>query len=222
MAAMETGEVVKATSPADDMKSGGSQDQELQSSPAKVSPAEEEEEELFARSLYYDIWMRLVVAHYIRKLKLDMEKDIWIHGSLLRDNAGESDWLRRSVSDSLMARESEPDDDDDDDDDDGSTAADVDAAAAGSEDEDDEKQQNMTLWEFRDMYAKASDVDRRMEEFNEIMWVHFDPDLEDPETRAATVERLWRRLEKELDDRADAVVSGAFNYSFESLAPSHQ
>ncbi|KAI4986161.1 hypothetical protein ZWY2020_018791 [Hordeum vulgare] len=149
---METGEVVKATSPADDMKSGGSQDQELQSSPAKVSP-EEEEEELFAHSLYYDIWMRLVVAHYIRKLKLDMEKDIWIHG---------------------------------------------------------------------DMYAKASDVDRRMEEFNEIMWVHFDPDLEDPETRAATVERLWRRLEKELDDRADAVVSGAFNYSFESLAPSHQ
>ncbi|KAI4986160.1 hypothetical protein ZWY2020_018790 [Hordeum vulgare] len=118
-----------------------------------------------------------------------------------------------------MARESEPDDDDNDD---GSTAADVDAAAAGSEDEDDEKHQNMTLWEFRDMYAKASDVDRRMEEFDEIMWVHFDPDLEDPETRAATVERLWRRLEKELDDRADAVVSGAFNYSFESLAPSHQ
>ncbi|KAF7075831.1 hypothetical protein CFC21_080571 [Triticum aestivum] len=216
MAAVETGEVVKATalaitSPAGDMKSDGTQ--ELQPSPANVSldlEEEEDDEEPLIRSLQYDLWMRLIVAHHIQKLKLDMKKDIDIHRSLLRDNAGESDRLRRSVLASLRARESEPDDDD------GTAEADVD----GSEDE--EEHQSVALREFRDLYARASDVDRRFEEFDAIMWAHYDPDLEDNETRKATVARLWRRLEKELDDRADAVVSGAFNYSFAPLTPRHQ
>ncbi|KAM3279561.1 hypothetical protein ACQJBY_046742 [Aegilops geniculata] len=214
MAAVETGEVIKATalaitSPADDMKSDGIQ--ELQSSPANASlDLEAEEDDELIRSLQYDLWMRLIVAHHIQKLKLDMKKDIDIHRSLLRDNAGESDRLRRSVLASLKARESEPDDDD------GTAEADVD----GSEDE--EEHQSVALREFRDLYARASDVDRRFEEFDGIMWAHYDPDLEDNETRKATVARLWRRLEKELDDRADAVVSGAFNYSFAPLTPRHQ
>ncbi|XBH96095.1 hypothetical protein VPH35_086556 [Triticum aestivum] len=206
MAAVETGEVVKAT---DDMKSDATQ--EPQSSPANVSLDLEDEEELLIRSLQYDLWMRLIVAHYIQKLKLDMKKDIDIHRSLLRDNAGESDRLRRSVLASLAARESESDVDDDD-----TAEADVD----GSEDE--EEHQSVALREFRDLYARASDVDRRFEEFDGIMWAHYDPDLEDNETRKATVARLWRRLEKELDDRADAVVSGAFNYSFAPPTPRHQ
>jgi hypothetical protein len=215
MAAVEAGEVVKATalaitSPADDMKSDGTQ--ELQSSPANASlvKEEEDEEELLIRSLQYDLWMRLIVAHQIQKLKLDMKKDIYIYSSLLSDNGGESDRLRRSVLASLAARESEPDDDD------GTAEADVD----GSEDE--EEHQSVALREFRDMYAKASDVDRRFEEFDGIMWAHYDPDLEDNETRKATVARLWRRLEKELDDRAEAVVSGEFYYSFAPLTPRHQ
>ncbi|XBH96089.1 hypothetical protein VPH35_086554 [Triticum aestivum] len=211
MAAVESGEVVKATalaitSPANDMKSDGTQ--ELQSSPANVS-LDLEEEELLIRSLQYDLWMRLIVAHHIQKLKLDMKKDIYIYSSLLSDNGGESDRLRRSVLASLAARESESDDDDD-----CTAEADVD----GSE----EEHQSVALREFRDLYARASDVDRRFEEFDGIMWAHYDPDLEDNETRKATVARLWRRLEKELDDRADAVVSGAFNYSFAPPTPRHQ
>ncbi|XBH96091.1 hypothetical protein VPH35_086552 [Triticum aestivum] len=211
MAAVESGEVVKATalaitSPANDMKSDGTQ--ELQSSPANVS-LDLEEEELLIRSLQYDLWMRLIVAHHIQKLKLDMKKDIYIYSSLLSDNGGESDRLRRSVLASLAARESESDDDDD-----CTAEADVD----GSE----EEHQSVALREFRDLYARASDVDGRFEEFDGIMWAHYDPDLEDNETRKATVARLWRRLEKELDDRADAVVSGAFNYSFAPPTPRHQ
>ncbi|XBI85669.1 hypothetical protein VPH35_093785 [Triticum aestivum] len=270
MAAVETGEVVKATalaittSSAEDMKSDGTQ--ELQSSPANASLdlEEEEDDELLIRSLQYDLSMRLIVAHQIQKLKLDMKKDIDIHRSLLRDNNGESDRLRRSVLASLRARESEPEDDEDgtaeaevdgsedeEDDDYGTAEADVDgsedeeedddgtaeADVNGSEDEeeddgtaeaevdgseDEEEHQSVFLREFRDMYAKASDVDRRFEEFDGIMWAHYDPELKDNEARKATVARLWRRLEKELDDRAEAVVSGAFNYSFAPLTPRRQ
>ena len=85
-----------------------------------------------------------------------------------------------------------------------------------------EEEETTALREFRDMYAKASDVDLRLEEFDEIVRVHYDPDLEDNETRKATVARLWRRLEKELDDRAETVVSGAFKYTFAPLKPRHQ
>ena len=216
MAAVQTGEVVKATALAitsapEGMKSDGTQ--ELQSPPANVSldleDDEDDEEELLIRSLQYDLWMRLIVAHHIQKLKLDMKKDIDIHRSLLRDNAGESDRLRRSVLASLAARESESDDDDD-----CTAEADVD----GSE----EEHQSVALREFRDLYARASDVDRRFEEFDGIMWAHYDPDLEDNETRKATVARLWRRLEKELDDRAETVFAGEFKYTFAPLKPRHQ
>ena len=58
------------------------------------------------RGFQYDLWMRLIVAHHIQKLKLDMKKDIYIYSSLLGDNGGESDRLRRSVLASLAARES--------------------------------------------------------------------------------------------------------------------
>ncbi|XBI85670.1 hypothetical protein VPH35_093784 [Triticum aestivum] len=252
MAAVETGEVVKATapaisSPADHMKSDGTQ--ELQSSPANISLdlEEDDDDEVLIRSLEYDLSMRLIVAHQIQKLKLDMKKDIYIYSSLLSDNNGESDRLRRSVLASLRARESEPEDDEDgtaeaevdgsedeEDDDYGTAEADVDGSEDEEEDddgtaeaevdgsEDEEEHQSVFLMEFRDMHAKASDVDHRFEEFDGIMWAHYDPELKDNEARKATVARLWRRLEKELDDRAEAVVSGAFNYSFAPLTPRRQ
>ena len=59
------------------MKSDGTQ--ELQSPPANVSldleDDEDDEEELLIRSLQYDLSMRLIVAHQIQTLKLDMKKD---------------------------------------------------------------------------------------------------------------------------------------------------
>ncbi|KAM3261776.1 hypothetical protein ACQJBY_052456 [Aegilops geniculata] len=237
MAAVETGEVVKATalaitSPADDMKSDGTQ--ELQSSPANVSLdlEEEEEEELLIRSLQYDLWMRLIVAHQIQTLKLDMKMEIDIYRSLLRDHDGECDRLaarRTSTSDGESddagvadAKEEEEEDDDD-------RFANAkeeeeeeeeDNGLADAKEEEEEEEETAALREFRDMYAKASDVDRRLEEFDKIVRVHCDPDM-DNEVRRATVARLWRRLAQELDDRAETVVSGAFKYTFAPLEPRH-
>lgn len=181
--------------------SDGDGTQELQSSPANVSLEDDDDDELLLRSLQYDLSMRLIVAHQIQKLKLDMKKDIDIYRSLLRDHDGECDRRRRR----LAARRTAARESDDD------------SVADAKE----EEEETTALREFRDMYAKASDVDRRLEEFDEIVWVHYDPDL-DNETRRATVARLWRRLEKELDDRADTVVSGAFKYTFAPLTPRHQ
>ncbi|XBH96090.1 hypothetical protein VPH35_086551 [Triticum aestivum] len=227
MAAVQTGEVVKATALAitsapEGMKSDGTQ--ELQSPPANVSldleDDEDDEEELLIRSLQYDLSMRLIVAHQIQTLKLDLKKDIDIYRSLLRDHDGECDRLRRR----LAARRTSTRDRESDD-------AGVAEAKEEEEEEDEEfrvadakeeeEEETTALREFRDMYAKASDVDRRLEEFDEIVRVHYDPDL-DNEARRATVARLWRRLAKELDDRAETVVSGAFKYTFAPLKPRHQ
>ncbi|KAF7068826.1 hypothetical protein CFC21_074549 [Triticum aestivum] len=221
MAAVETGEVVKATalaitSPADDMKSDGTQ--ELQSSPANLSleDDEDDEEEVLIRSLEYDLSMRLIVAHQIQTLKLDMKMEIDIYRSLLRDHDGECDRLaaRRTSSDDVKEEEDE---------DDGFADAkeeedDEDLGLADAKEEEEEEEETTALRQFGDMYAKAIDVDRRLEEFDEIVRVHYDPDL-DNEARRATVARLWRRLEKELDDRAETVVSGAFKYTFAPLEP---
>ncbi|XBH74097.1 hypothetical protein VPH35_101113 [Triticum aestivum] len=217
MAAVETGEVeaLAITSPADDMKSDGTQ--ELQSSPANVSLdlEEEEDDELLIRSLQYDLSMRLIVAHQIQTLKLDMKKEIDIYRSLLRNHDGECDRLRRR----LAARRTSTSDRESDD----AGVADAkeeDDGFADAKEEEEDEEETTALREFRDMYAKASDVDRRLEEFDEIVRVHYDPDM-DNEARRATVARLWRRLAKELDDRAETVVSGAFKYTFAPLEPRH-
>ncbi|KAE8780355.1 hypothetical protein D1007_46511 [Hordeum vulgare] len=232
MAAVETGEVVKATalaitSPGDDMKGDGTQDQELQSSLANVSLSleDDEEEELLLRSLQYDLSMRLIVAHQIQVvLKSDLKKDLDVYRSLLRDHDGECNWLAARPT-SIRDRESDDakEEEEEEEEEEETTALwelrDMYAKKENVKEE--EEEETTALREFRDMYAKASDVDRRLDEFRKIVRVHYDPDM-DNETRRATVARLWRCLEKELDDRADTVVSGAFKYTFAPLKPRHQ
>ncbi|CAM0946402.1 unnamed protein product [Alopecurus aequalis] len=229
--------------------------EELRSSLADVSL--DDDEELLCRTLEYDLSMRLIVAHEIQTLKLDLKKRIDMYGSLLLDLDGEADRMRHRVAASWAARELDagpspeilgpgaesftpadlgapkfwgpcataqlarprrrpwldadaenvgggPKDDDDE-----------------EEDEEEEEETTVALREFRDMYIKASGVDDRLKEFYEMVWVHYDPDL-DNETRKATVARLWRHIEKELDDRADVVTSGEFRYTYAPLPPRQQ
>jgi hypothetical protein len=113
--------------------------------------------------------VQLIVALQTQKLKLNIKKNVDVYRSLLRDLGGESDRLRRRVAANRIAREELGVDD-----------------GAETYDHEEEEEKTIAHKELTDMYVKASEVDDRYKEFNEIVWVHYDPNLD----RCASVAQL--------------------------------